>query len=90
MKPRVGAERRKRGGKLGFAIVAWIEASGEWGVFAQGEKRELLASMCERLQMFGLIARVVDCELEEGGAVSLFAPLGDPEDLPLSDVGRAN
>lgn len=77
---------------VGFAVVAWIAHVEEWGVFAQGEKRDLMVQLRDRLEAFGLIARVVDCELCEGGEVNLFEPLGDPEvsDRPSIDVDRSN
>lgn len=65
-------------------MVAWIAHLEQWGVFAQGEKSDLMFQLRERLEVFGLFARVVDCELCENGEVNLFEPLEDPE---VSDPG---
>lgn len=77
---------RERKRTDGYAIVAWIEHSREWGVFAQGENRDMLCGLRDRLEVFGLFARVVCCELCEGGDVNLYEALPDAPVSRRSDA----
>lgn len=63
---------------LGFAVVAWSLSLEEWCVFAQAERRELMDGLRDRLEILGVEARVVDCELLDNGDVQLLQSLSDP------------
>lgn len=63
---------------VGFAVVAWSLSLEEWCVFAQAERRELMDGLRDRLEILGVEARVVDCELLDNGDVKLFQSLADP------------